>query len=144
MEKEIKSGAYDTVIHSAAVADFRCKQAFVKDETGNLIPLDMNAKISSKHTSVFLEMVPTEKIIDKIREPWGFEGKLVKFKLEVGKTDSELIQIGYASRAFSKADFIVANCLEWSDDYAYIISECSLPFKVSRTDLPKALFGRLS
>ncbi len=79
MEKEIRYGQYDAVIHSAAVSDYDVSQ--ILDES--LVPLDRSAKISSSHKVVYLKMSRTPKIIDLIRDPWGFGGILAKFKLVI-------------------------------------------------------------
>jgi phosphopantothenoylcysteine synthetase/decarboxylase len=137
MEQEITTGNYDVVIHSAAVSDYKVEGTYVfktypqgdkRDEYGwvvgpgpGLAKVDSSKKISSDNKELYLKLVPTEKIIDKIRKPWGFNGVLVKFKLQVGITDLELLEIAKKSMATSKADFIVANCLEWSKDRAYIL-----------------------
>jgi hypothetical protein len=38
-------------------------------------------------------------------------------------TDEELLKIATASRVASDADIIVANCLEWARERAYIVGE---------------------
>ena len=85
----------------------------------NLVKVNSGSKIGSDHNELFLKLVPTAKIIDKIRDPWGFEGTLVKFKLQVGMSDQELLRIAGESREHSLADYIVANCLEWCAERAY-------------------------
>lgn len=142
MEKEIKSGSYDVVIHSAAVSDYKVTDVYIKNKDGTLSLVDKGSKISSAHKSLFLEMKPTLKIIDLIRKPWGFAGKLVKFKLEVGISDGELITVAEKSREVSNADLIVANCLEWSHHFAYIIGpgNCTPVF---RGEIPTNLRGAL-
>lgn len=134
MKKEITKGGYDVVIHSAAVSDYKVDATFSclheeclgGESLGmakrfELARIDSSKKISSNNRELFLRLIPTEKIIDKIRDPWGFKGKLVKFKLQVGMSDEELIKIASKSRRDSNADIIVANCLEWSKERAYII-----------------------
>lgn len=143
MEEEITEGNYDVIIHSSAVSDYKVSRVCVKDEEGELVGIDAAKKVSSKYEKLYLEMVPTEKLVDLIRDPWGFEGKLVKFKLEVGITDAELIEIGKKSRAVSRADLMVANCLEWSGQYAYILDENGKSEKTSRRKLPENLYRRL-
>jgi len=138
LEKETRSGSYDVIVHSAAVSDYRVEQ--VLDD--KLLPINTAKKLSSQHQTMYLKLTPTVKLIDQIRDPWGFKGKLVKFKLEVGKSDEELIAIARQSRLASNADIIVANCLEWAREYAYIISENSVA-KVARDVLPTELFRKL-
>jgi len=122
MQKEIQTGDYDVIIHSAAVSDYYVSNVLVPSPvSGNLSVVDANRKISSSHSKLFLELSPTPKLIDMIREPWGFKGCLVKFKLQVGISDHELLEIARKSMDASQANFIVANCLEWSREYAYIL-----------------------
>ena len=120
MEREIRTGGYDAVIHSAAVSDYRVSAIRVGDKI--LDPAETGSKIGSGHERLTLELVPTEKLVDKIRSPWGFTGVLVKFKLQVDMPDSVLIEIAHQSMLASQADFVVANCLEWERERAYILS----------------------
>lgn len=136
---EIAAGNYDVVIHSAAVSDYQVEGTYwMEDELScdkSIVSsdgeinrqvyggrIDSSTKISSSNNELFLRLIPTEKIIDKIRSDWGFKGKLVKFKLQVGMTDEELLDVAYKSMQHSNADFIVANCLEWARDRAFIIN----------------------
>jgi len=141
MEFFVRYGKFDAIIHSAAVSDYRVSR--ILDE--NLQDIDAGKKISSAHPKIFLEMTPTIKLIDQIRAPWGFRGKLVKFKLQVGITDEELLAIARESLAVSGADLIVANCLEWARQRAYVLgaNKCVCA-RVAREDLPEFLYRRLT
>lgn len=143
MEEQVTTGRFDIIIHSAAVSDYKVAQTCVLDEDKNLIPLDSSTKISSSYAELYLKLKPTFKIVDLIRDPWNFQGKLIKFKLQVGISDEELLDIARKSRATSDADIIVANCLEWSTKYAYIVTADDQARQVSRKDLPGELFRRL-
>lgn len=138
MKKEISHGKYDIVIHSAAVSDYKVGGVFYKNGGGKLVSVDNSKKMSSDHNELFLHLVPTEKIVDKIRKPWGFKGYLVKFKLQVGISDAQLKSIAEKSRITSQADMIVANCLEWANERAEIITEKTTT-PVKRQDLAKAI-----
>jgi len=135
MKEEITTGNYDVIIHSAAVSDYYVSG--VLSEPGKY--LDTSSKISSSYDTLYLELKKTRKIVDDIRDLWGFNGTLVKFKLQVGLTDEELLSIARKSRFDSNADFIVANCLEWAKERAYIIGAVR-EYSVSREDLGKALY----
>lgn len=137
MEREIKTGSYDVVIHSAAVSDFTVGRVLVRGDNGELIEVDRSKKISSKG-NILLEMVPTYKIVDRIRE-WGFNGMLVKFKLQVGITDEQLLEIAHRSLHASNANLIVANCLEWYEEYAYILSDDGVLIRTDRAILPQKI-----
>jgi phosphopantothenate-cysteine ligase/phosphopantothenoylcysteine decarboxylase/phosphopantothenate--cysteine ligase len=100
-------------------------------------------KISSSHQRLFLELAPTAKIVDQIRAPWGFTGKLIKFKLQVGLSDEELLRVAERSRRASGADFIVANCFEWMRERAYIVGSAGLIQSVSRERLADELLNQV-
>ena len=140
VEAEIKNGDYDAIIHSAAVSDYRVSRVLDRD----LKPINASTKVSSSHSKLYLELESNIKIVDQIRTPWGFKGKLVKFKLQVGISDEELKLIAFKSMIVSQADFIVANCLEWCRERAYIMGADESLANVQRNDLPAELFRRLA
>ena len=75
-------------------------------------------KVKSNEPELWLRLVQTPKLIDQIREPWGFRGVLVKFKLEVGLNEDQLLEIAEASRRQSNADLMVANTQEGMGEWA--------------------------
>lgn len=137
MEQEIVGGSYDAIVHVAAVCDYEVAGTYaLPPETtidptsyslaasGRLAFLDAGAgKVKSHHPEVWLRLTPTPKLVDLIRDSWGFRGILVKFKLEVGVPAEELQRIADASRRYSRADAIVANTLEGISSWALIGSE---------------------
>lgn len=142
MEAELLTGQYDILIHSAAVSDYKCEGVYFREDCGCLLPLDNSEKVSSQHKELYLKMVPTCKLIDKVRTDWKFNGLVVKFKLEVGLSDKELIDVATKSMVQSDADMIIANCLEWSAKKAFVI-EGSTTTKVTRQNLAQTLFKKL-
>jgi phosphopantothenoylcysteine synthetase/decarboxylase len=93
----VGAGGYDAMVHSAAVSDYE--------------PLEVNAgKLSSEAEELVIRLRRTPKIVDEVKEldPNVF---LVKFKLEVGKSEEELVRIARESALRSRADLIVANDL---------------------------------
>lgn len=147
MEREITAGQYDVVIHSSAVSDYYVSKVMIPILTirgWDLKPVDNSTKISSSHKELYLEMIPTEKLVDKIRSEWGFKGKLVKFKLQSNISDEKLIEIAKESMKVSGADLMVANCREWYKERAYIIGTDGLCENVSRNNLAGRLHKRLS
>jgi phosphopantothenate-cysteine ligase/phosphopantothenoylcysteine decarboxylase/phosphopantothenate--cysteine ligase len=149
MEREITTGEYDVVIHSAAVSDYKVGIATYEWDDfewwascASSVEVDKEGKIPSGKY-LLMGLIPTKKLIDQIRNPWGFKGKLVKFKLQVGISDEELLEIAKRSRATSDADYIVANCLEWSQEKAYIIDQYDVVNGTSREDLPRFLLEKL-
>jgi phosphopantothenate-cysteine ligase/phosphopantothenoylcysteine decarboxylase/phosphopantothenate--cysteine ligase len=115
------------VIHSAAVSDYRVEGIFAPTadtmfspetlmwETPNGAPARMAdrsaGKVKSNEPELWFRMVQNPKLIDLIRPLWGFSGVLVKFKLEVGVGEEQLLEVAERSRAHSAADLMVANTL---------------------------------
>src|SRR5205823_4234579 len=61
-------------------------------------------KIKSSEPELWVRLVRAPKLIDRVRKPWGFAGILVKFKLEVGVGEDDLLRVAEASRRQSDAD----------------------------------------
>ena len=97
IKKELVSKSYNAVIHSAAVSDYKPVSNY-------------KGKIKSGKKFLTIDLEPTIKIVDKIKS-WDPDIFLVKFKLEVGKQKTGLINRAYQSMLDSKADLIVANDL---------------------------------
>ena len=96
--RELESRNYDLVIHSAAVSDYKPKSI-------------CRTKISSGKKELQLSMVPTEKIIDRIKkmQPQAF---LVGFKLEPGANKNRLLKEAENLIKQAKADLVVANTID--------------------------------
>jgi len=106
MKEEISSKKYDAVIHSAAVADYTPVKIY-------------DGKIKSTKKRLVIVLKPTMKIVNLIRD-WDPSIFLVKFKLEIGLSKKELIDVAYKSMIFSKADLVVANNLDHMVGNKYI------------------------
>ena len=107
IEHELKKKNYDSVIHAAAVSDYKPLNTY-------------SSKLSSEFSKWKLTLVPTEKIIEKIKKlnPKTF---LVGFKLE-SRMEKKMILLK-AQNLIKKAncDLVVANCLSGKNYMAYII-----------------------
>ncbi len=135
LEREVLQGAYDVVVHAAAVSDFQSSGVYVpapgttfetdsltwKADAGTPKLADVAAgKVKSKHAELWLRLTPAPKLVDRFRSAWGFRGTLVKFKLEVGLTEPQLLAVAEESRQQSRADWMVANTLEGMHDLAFV------------------------
>ena len=137
MAEEFTKGTFDVVIHAAAVSDYRVAGIFTHHD-GQF--KDVSAgKVKGSHPELWLRLVPTPKLVDKIRAEWGFRGVLVKFKLEVGLSDSELLEVAEQARVHSKANLMAANTLEGMHDWAVIGAGIGCYRKVPRVDLADQL-----
>jgi phosphopantothenate-cysteine ligase/phosphopantothenoylcysteine decarboxylase/phosphopantothenate--cysteine ligase len=154
MAEEIPTGRYDAVIHCAAVSDYQLAGTYAPAEgtafsgeravwlaqAGEPRMLDVQrGKVKSHHPELWLRLVPTPKLVDRIRTDWGFGGELVKFKLEVGVSEAELLDIAERSRVQSRADLMCANTLEGMHDWALLGPTAGRYRRLSRRDLAEEL-----
>jgi phosphopantothenoylcysteine synthetase/decarboxylase len=159
-ERACASGyrAFDAVIHCAAVSDYRSAGIYApgagtrfdserqdwRSSDGLPTLEDRTAgKVKSDEAELWLRLVKTPKLVDRIRTDWKFTGLLVKFKLEVGVTDKELLAVAERSRVQSTADFMVANTLEGTGSWAYVGPTADRYQRISRRDLPARLLTAL-
>jgi phosphopantothenoylcysteine synthetase/decarboxylase len=135
MEEAIRHGGFDAVVHSAAVSDYRADGIFspapgthFRKNEGSWVSASgaprmedrAAGKVKSDVPELWLRLVRTPKLVDRIRTDWGFRGVLVKFKLEVGVSEEELLRIAEASRRQSNADLMVANTLDGASSWAFL------------------------
>jgi phosphopantothenoylcysteine synthetase/decarboxylase len=148
----------DALIHSAAVSDYQCAGVYAPAPDTAFHPesgrwsgppdgptmTDMAAgKVKSSEPELWLRLVRAPKLIDLVREPWGFTGVVVKFKLEVGVSDEGLLEIAEASRRHSAADLMVANTLEGASFWAYVGPVAGVYQRVGRRDLADRLLDEV-
>lgn len=128
LRKELRSGHYDALIHSAAVSDFAPRSL-------------TRGKIRSGRRKT-ISLVPLPKLIDSVRR-WAPGIFLVKFKLVVGVSASGLRQAG--CRNLKDADLLVANNADKDGNTkaTYIINKkkgiCEKVAK--RSELPKRVLS---
>jgi phosphopantothenoylcysteine synthetase/decarboxylase len=156
MQKTLAEQAPDAVVHCAAVSDYLSDGIYAADEGTSFRPedgrwqgdkpklVDRSAgKVKSDEPELWLRLVRAPKLIDLVRSEWGFQGTLVKFKLEVGISDEKLLEIAEKSRCHSGADLMVANTLEGSAFYAFLGPVAGTYERVSRRQLATRLVAAL-
>jgi phosphopantothenoylcysteine synthetase/decarboxylase len=154
LQNQIKIGGFDVVCHSAAGGDYLPAGAYAPNpgtffnaRTGQWEarsgPPTLNeqkgGKIASSESEVWLRLVRGPKLIDRLRQSWGFGGILVKFQMESGLGDNDLIEQAEDSRAASKADLMVAATLEASAYSAFLGPLKDRYERVPRRELPDRL-----
>ena len=131
LKKELKKN-FDIIVHAAAVADYQLKKPYT-------------AKLRSGRKDLRLSLVPTERLINKIKviSPDSF---LVGFKLE--STINKKNLKAKISDLFHKArcDLVVANHLKNTYYTGYIINRQNqiLAYAQSRKDLARQLVKAIS
>jgi phosphopantothenoylcysteine synthetase/decarboxylase len=157
MSERVRAGAFDAVVHCAAVSDYVSAGVYApapgthftsdgswQSESGRPTLHDRAAgKVKSDEPELWLRLARAPKLIDMIRGDWGFGGLLVKFKLEVGVDDERLLEIAQRSRIHSAADLMVANTLEGASAYAFIGPVNGRYERVSRRNLAPRLLDEL-
>jgi len=134
----IPSGEFDAIVHCAAVSDYLSAGVYGPDR----VRRSDAGKLESDEPELWLRLVRAPKLVDRIRSDWKFRGVLVKFKLEVGATDEQLLAVAERSRVHSDADFMVANTLEGSAEYAFLGSSAGYE-RVARADLAAKLLDAI-
>ncbi len=151
----LSAGHMDALIHSAAVSDYQAAGVYApapgvrfdsatrtwgSDQNAPAVLNDIQAgKIKSDYDEVWIRLVRAPKLIDMVRPDWGFQGVLVKFKLEADMGDEELLLIAEASRRHSSADLMVANTLEGAGSWAYLGPLAGRYERVARRELGSRL-----
>jgi phosphopantothenate---cysteine ligase (CTP) len=159
MEKHVRAGKMDAVIHSAAVSDYLAAGVYTPAEGTRFFPEDGAwggptdeqprlasrdaEKVKSDEPELWLRLVRAPKLIDHLRADWNFRGLLVKFKLEVGLDDIQLLEIAERSRVHSGADLMVANTLEGAVSHAFLGPLPDGYQRLNRGDLPARLLDGL-
>lgn len=159
MKRHIEGTKLDGIIHCAAVSDFDCAGVYAPspgtdfdavtrewhaelDKSPSMV--DRGAgKVKSSEPELWLRLVRTPKLVDKIRSEWGFHGLLVKFKLEVGILDEQLLAVAEKSRLESRADLMVANTLETMSEVAFIGPLHGSYQRLNRSDLAQRIISEL-
>lgn len=154
MARNIRDASPDAVIHCAAVSDYHAVGVYAPapgtyfalgdlswcSQTGSPHLQDRAAKkVRSDEPELWLRLVRAPKLVDRIRSAWGFRGVLVKFKLEVGIAEEQLLAAGERSRRQSAADLMVANTLEGLAAWALLGPVAGAYQRVSRDELPERL-----
>jgi hypothetical protein len=97
--------------------------------------------VKSQESELWLRLARTPKLIDCVRSDWGFDGVLVKFKLEVEIADNRLLSTAEQSRRQSRADLMVANTLEGMKSWAYLGPLQGQYVRLPRAELPQQLLA---
>ena len=154
LQTQLRGIPFDAVCHSAAVNDYLPAGTFALEPgayfnartsewEGRSGPPKLSeqkaGKIKSTEPELWVRLVRAPKLVDRFRSPWGFEGILVKFKLEVGVTEEALLVAAEVSRNQSAADLIVANTLDGAKHWAYLGPFDESYERVARPDLAERI-----
>jgi phosphopantothenoylcysteine synthetase/decarboxylase len=142
MGDRVRAGGLDVVIHCAAVSDYLVAGVY-PSPAGPPLPA-VPGKLKSDFPEVWLRLVRAPKLVDMVRPDWGFRGTLVKFKLEVGANDEQLLEVAERSRRQSDADLMVANTLDGAAAWAFVGPVDGRYERVARPELADRLLDALA
>lgn len=155
-ERMTSGDPVDVAAMTAAVADYRPEGVYRVVEKSRSGPRETwtvecvsgtSGKFSSDYDQVAILGNRTAKIVDMFRRDWGYKGILIKFKLQVGLTDQELLAIAEKSRRASDADLMVANTLAMArpadagDPGGAFLMDAGGARRVPRAELAGAIAG---
>jgi phosphopantothenate-cysteine ligase/phosphopantothenoylcysteine decarboxylase/phosphopantothenate--cysteine ligase len=140
MGTHIPAGQFDAIIHCAAVSDYLAAGVYFNHRE---IAIPSIGKLKSDSPELWLKLKRAPKLIDAIRTEWRFHGVLVKFKLEVGVDDEQLMAVAEASRRQSEADLMVANTLDGMADWAYLGPLAGRYERIARPELSDRLLDAI-
>ena len=152
LAERIAQQTYRGVFMTAAVSDYRpavvvevlSRQPLPDGNEQWTVRSAAAPKVKSSYDEIAVLGERTAKLVDLFRTEWGYNGLLVKFKLEVGIAQERLLEIGRASRRASSADYLVANTLAMvegpgagafvigPDDEAEFVPRSKLPSRMAR------------
>jgi phosphopantothenate-cysteine ligase/phosphopantothenoylcysteine decarboxylase/phosphopantothenate--cysteine ligase len=141
MAGAIPGGPFDVIVHAAAVSDYSVAGIYTHE--GGEFHDARAGKVKGSHPELWLKLTPTPKLVDQIRGAWGFAGVLVKFKLEVGLSEAELLEVAEKARVHSSANLMVANTLEGMHDWAVVGAGEGSYRRVTRAELPDYLLDQI-
>lgn len=131
MQSILMEHQIDVVIHSMAVSDYKTKVAFGNEVLEELFTTwnqkheqqmqytdfmallneteyKTNAKLTSANENLFITLVKTPKIIEKIKR-WSPKSQLIGFKLLNDVTHEQLIDVAYNQLIKNDELYVVAN-----------------------------------
>jgi phosphopantothenate---cysteine ligase (CTP) len=106
--KSFSGKKVDAIFHTAAVSDFTFGKMFTHDAAGKLKAFKPSKKISTRSGNLFVELVPTSKIIAELRG-WFHRTRIVGWKFEADGGRAGALRAAKRQIAGCATDFCVAN-----------------------------------
>ena len=98
----------DAIFHASAVSDFTFGKMFTHDAAGKLVRFKPSKKISTRGGNLFVELVPTPKIIAELRG-WFPKTKIIGWKFEADGGRADALRSARKQIAACATDACVAN-----------------------------------
>jgi phosphopantothenate---cysteine ligase (CTP) len=109
----------DAIFHAAAVSDFMFGKMFTRDAAGKLKPFKPSKKILTRDGNLFVELVPTPKIIAELRS-WFPQAKIVGWKFEADGKRADALAAAQKQVAECATDLCVVNGPAYGEGFGII------------------------
>jgi phosphopantothenoylcysteine decarboxylase/phosphopantothenate--cysteine ligase len=106
--KSFSGKKVDAVFHAAAVSDFGFGKIFAQNAAGEFVALKASKKISTRSGKLFVELVPTPKIITELRS-WFPKTRIVGWKFEANGGRANALRAAQKQMKDCATDFCVVN-----------------------------------
>ena len=137
--KSFSGKKIDAIFHAAAVSDFSFGKMFTRDAAGKLTPFQPTKKISTRGGNLFVELVPTPKIIAELRG-WFPKTKIIGWKFEADGGRADALHAAKKQIAACATDACVANGPAYGKGFNLVTVESQKHFS-SVEELFAALAG---
>ncbi len=119
--KALAAPGVGALFHAAAVSDFRFGQVFRRDNTGQIEPMHAG-KLSTTQESLLVELIPTSKIIEKLRG-WFGSARIVGWKYEVDGNRDTALNAGREQIRRCRTDACVVNGPAYREGFGFIAAD---------------------
>lgn len=106
--KALSRRKVDAIFHASAVSDFGFGKMFTRDADGGLKPFKPSKKISTRGGNLFVELMPTPKIIAELRG-WFPRTRITGWKFEADGGRADAWRAARKQMADCSTDACVAN-----------------------------------
>jgi phosphopantothenoylcysteine synthetase/decarboxylase len=129
------------VFHAAAVSDFTFGRILERTDSGDLRPLSAG-KVSTRQGTLLAELVPTPKVISRLREFFP-DACLTGWKFEVDGDHDSVLEKGRQQLADNQTDACVVNGRAYGDGFGLLTRDGVCRHFADRAQLFAALRGLL-
>ncbi|MGZ4965043.1 MAG: phosphopantothenoylcysteine decarboxylase domain-containing protein [Limisphaerales bacterium] len=139
--EKLASPEIDAVLHAAAVSDFKLGKTWMRDEKGELVEIK-SAKISTRDGTMLAELVPTAKIITRLRA-WFPNACIVGWKYEMEGEQKSVQEKALRQLDDNNTDACVMNGRAWGSGFGLYLRLQSKDALVSNLKDANALYEGL-
>jgi phosphopantothenoylcysteine decarboxylase/phosphopantothenate--cysteine ligase len=118
---DLSNGGYQAVFHVAAVSDYKFGNVYRVGDDKSLVPV-ASKKFSSRIDKLMVELVPTPKIISRLRS-WYPKAFLVGWKYEVEGDRSQVLEKAIVQLKECNTDSCVANGPAYGSGFGYVMKD---------------------